>query len=116
MDSILLQSLSMLAYQIPELLVALWAVLQFGLWTPAVPGRGLARIAAWLMLAACLLRGVLSVLQVVAIQHAQDVGSEIATRLSLLSAASMLVNLVFVAGLVLLILGARQAMRMPRAA
>lgn len=116
MDSLLLQSVSMLAYQLPEFLVALWAVLLFALWTPPAAGRTRARIGAGLLLASAVLRALLSVVQVVIIHGAQSSAVDISTRLSILNAASMLLNLLAVAGLILLILGARQAMQAGRSA
>lgn len=111
MDSFLISALTMIAYQLPDLLATIFALLLFFVWTPAAPGRPLARTGAGLMLAAALLRVGLTCAQAWMIQRSAVEGVESMGRImGVFGALSMLLTLVAVAGLILVVLGARKAM------
>ena len=111
MDSFLITGLTMVGYQLPELLATIFALLMFAVWTPAAPGRSLARTGSVVMLGAALLRGVVSFAQAWAIHHSAETGAaSMGTMMSVFGALSMLLTLIGVAGFVLIVLGARKAM------
>ncbi|PPJ42887.1 MULTISPECIES: hypothetical protein [unclassified Pseudoxanthomonas] len=115
MDGFLTQLLTMLGYQLPELLACVAGVAMLLMWAPAAPGRTLALAGTGLMLAATILRGAMSVWQAWLIHSAADGYSAISGMMSLFGAVGMLLGVVSAAGLVMLAWGASKAMQAARA-
>ena len=112
MDGFLTQLLTMLGYQLPELLACVAGVAMLLMWAPAAPGRPLALAGTGLMLAAAVLRGAMSAWQ---IHSAADGYASISGMMSLFGAVGMLLGVVSAAGLVMLAWGASKAMQAARA-
>ncbi len=111
MDGFLTQLLTMLGYQLPELLACVAGVAMLWMWTPAAPGRRLALAGTALMLATTLLRGAMSIWQAWLINHAADDYASLSGMMTLLGALGMLLSVVSAVGLVMLVWGACQAMQ-----
>lgn len=113
MDGFLTQLLTMLGYQLPELLACVAGVAML-LWAPAAPGRSLALAGTGLMLAATVLRGAMSAWQAWLIHSVADGYASISGMMSLFSAIGMLLGVLSAAGLVMLAWGASKAMQAAR--
>lgn len=83
MDGFLTQLLTMLGYQLPELLACVAGVAMLLMWAPAAPGRPLALAGTGLMLAAAVLRGAMSAWQAWLIHSAADGYASISGMMSL---------------------------------
>lgn len=116
MDGFLTQLLTMLGYQLPELLACVAGVAMLAMWVPAAPGRKLALAGTSVMLLTTLLRGVMSVWQAWLINSNTDSYSSLSGMMSLFGAFGMLLGVVSAVGLVLLAWGACKAMQATRAA
>jgi len=115
MDGFLTQMLTMLGYQLPELLACVAGAAMLAMWAPVAPGRKLALAGVSLMLLATLLRGVMSVWQAWVINSASDGYASLSGMMGLFSAFGMLMGLASSAGLVMLAWGACKAMQAARA-
>ena len=116
MDGFLTQLLTMLGYQLPELLACVAGVAMLTMWTPTVPGRKLALAGTALMLVVTLMRGAMSVWQAWLINNAADGYASISGMMTLFGALGMLLSVVSAVGLVMLVWGACKAMQaIPRA-
>jgi len=115
-DGFLAQRLTMLGYQLPDLLACVAGVAMLAMWAPAAPGRKLALAGAALMLLTTLLRGVMGVWQAWMINNATDGYAALGSAMSLFGAVGMLLGVVSAIGLVMLIWGACQAMQAGAAA
>jgi hypothetical protein len=116
MDGFLTQMLTMLGYQLPELLACTGGVAMMAMWAPPVPGRKLALAGLVVMLLTTLLRGVMSVWQAWMINNAADGYSALSGMMTVFAAVGMLLSVVSAAGLVMLAWGACKAMQsVPRA-
>lgn len=115
MDGFLTQLLTMLGYQLPELLACVAGVAMLLMWAPAAPGRPLALAGTGLMLAAAVLRGGMSAWQAWLVHSAADGYASISGMMSLFGAVGMLLGVVSAAGLVMLAWGASKAMQAARA-
>ena len=116
MDGFLTQLLTMLGYQLPELLACVAGAAMLAMWAPPVPGRKLALAGIALMLLTTLLRGVTSVWQAWVINSATDGYASLSGMMGLFSAFGMLLGVISAAGLVMLAWGACKAMQAARAA
>lgn len=116
MDAFLTQLLSMLGYQLPELLACIAGLAMLWTWTPAaVPGRAVALTGAAMLLASALLRLLISVVQAWTIHRADGDYGSLTSTFALFSAFSMLLGVLSAAGLVVLIWGACRSMQATRA-
>ena len=111
MDGFLTQLLTMLGYQLPELLACVAGLTMLWMWAPAVPGRSLALAGTGLILGAALLRLAMSVGQAWMIQTAEGGYSGMTGTFALFSAGGMLLGVLSSAGLVMLVWGACKAMQ-----
>lgn len=111
MDGFLTQLLTMIGYQLPELLACVAGLAMLGMWAPAVQGRKLAMAGLALMLLVTLMRGVMSVWQAWVINNAADGYASISGMMGLFSAFGMLMGVASAAGLVMLTWGACKAMQ-----
>lgn len=116
MDGFLTQLLTMLGYQLPDLLACVAGVAMLAMWAPAAPGRKLALAGAALMLLTTLLRGVMGVWQAWMINSTTDGYAALSGAMGLFGAVGMLLGIVSAAGLVMLIWGACKAMQQAGAA
>ena len=116
MDGFLTQVLTMLGYQLPELLACVAGVAMLTMWAPVVPGRKLALAGAALMLVVTLMRGAMSLWQAWLINNTADGYASISGMMTLFGALGMLLSVVSAVGLVMLVWGACQAMRTDAAA
>lgn len=116
MEPFLIQLLTVVGYQLPELLACGAALALLWMWAqPAAPGRTLALWGTGLLLGSAVLRLLASVFQAWNIHHMPEGGYESMQGLFMvISALTMLFGLVSSAGLVLLAWGAAKAMRAPR--
>ncbi|HEY0861718.1 hypothetical protein MUU77_01535 [Pseudoxanthomonas sp. F37] len=114
MDGFLTQLLTMLGYQLPELLACVAGVAMLSMWAPAAPGRSLALAGTGLMLAATVLRGAMSAWQAWMIHSAADGYASISGMMSLFGAIGMLLGVLSAVGLVMLAWGASKAMQAAR--
>lgn len=111
MDGLVTQLLTMLGYQLPELLACVAGTAMLAMWAPPAPGRKLALAGISLMLLTTLLRGVMSVWQAWVINSATDGHASISGMMSLFGAVGMLLGVVSAAGLAILVWGASKAMQ-----
>ncbi|MEL1266301.1 hypothetical protein [Pseudoxanthomonas putridarboris] len=109
MDGFVAQLLTLLGFQLPELLACVAGLAMLWMWTPAAPGRALAIGGMAAILGAALLRLVMSVTQVWMIHHAEG-GYSMSGGFALFSAVGMLLGVLSSAGLVMLAWGACKAM------
>nr|WP_298120786.1 hypothetical protein [uncultured Pseudoxanthomonas sp.] len=116
MDGFLTQLLTMLGYQLPELLACVAGVAMLAMWVPAAPGRKLALAGVALMLVTTLLRVAMSVWQAWLINNTADGYASLSGMMSLFGAFGMLLSVVSAVGLVLLVWGACKAMQATRTA
>ncbi|MEJ2791461.1 MULTISPECIES: hypothetical protein [unclassified Pseudoxanthomonas] len=116
MDGFLTQLLTMLGYQLPELLACVAGVAMLAMWVPAAPGRKLALAGVALMLVTTLLRVAMSVWQAWLINNTADGYASLSGMMSLFGAFGMLLSVVSAVGLVLLVWGACKAMQAARTA
>ena len=116
MDGFLTQLLTMLGYQLPELLACVAGVAMLTMWVPAAPGRKLALAGVALMLVTTLLRVAMSVWQAWLINNTADGYASLSGMMTLFGAFGMLLSVVSAVGLVLLVWGACKAMQATRAA
>ena len=116
MDGFLTQLLTMLGYQLPELLACVAGVAMLAMWAPAAPGRSLALAGTVVMLIATVLRAAMSTWQAWLINSTADGYASISGMISLFGAVGMLLGVVSAAGLVMLAWGASKAMQATRAA
>jgi hypothetical protein len=116
MDGFLTQLLTMLGYQLPELLACVAGVAMLAMWVPAAPGRKLALAGVALMLVTTLLRVAMSVWQAWLINNTADGYASLSGMMTLFGAFGMLLSVVSAVGLVLLVWGACKAMQAARAA
>ncbi len=116
MDGFLTQLLTMLGYQLPELLACVAAVAMLAMWAPAAPGRSLALAGTVLMLITTVLRAAMSTWQAWLINSTADGYASISGMMSLFGAFGMLLGVVSAAGLVMLAWGASKAMQAARTA
>ena len=114
MDGFLTQMLTMLGYQLPELLACVAGAAMLAMWAPPAPGRKLALAGISLMLLTTLLRGVMSVWQAWVINNATDGYASVSGMMGLFSAVGMLIGVVSAGGLVMLAWGACKAMQATR--
>ena len=115
MDGFLTQLLTMLGYQLPELLACVAGVAMLAMWAPAAPGRSLALAGTVLMLVAAVLRAAMSTWQTWLISSTADGYASISGMMSVIGAIGMLLGVVSSAGLVMLAWGASKAMQAARA-
>lgn len=111
MDGFVTQLLTMLGYQLPELLACVAGVAMLAMWAPVVPGRKLALAGVSLMLLTTLLRGVTSVWQAWLINNAADGYASVSGMMGLFGAFGMLLGVLSSAGLMMLVWGACKAMQ-----
>ena len=111
MDGFLTQMLTMLGYQLPELLACVAGVAMLGMWAPAAPGRKLALAGTALMLVVTVLRGAMSVWQAWLINSTTDGYASLGGMMTLFGAVGMLLSVVSAVGLVMLVWGACKAMQ-----
>lgn len=116
MDGFLTQLLTMLGYQLPELLACVAGIAMLAMWAPAAPGRSLALAGTVVMLIATVLRAAMSTWQAWLINNTADGYASISGMMSLFAAVGMLLGVVSAAGLVMLAWGASKAMQATRAA
>lgn len=116
MDGFLTQLLTMIGYQLPELLACVAGAAMLAMWAPPVPGRKLALAGITLMLLTTLLRGVTSVWQAWVINNATDGYTSLSGMMGLFGALGMLLGVVSAVGLVMLAWGACKAMQAARTA
>lgn len=116
MDGFLTQLLTMLGYQLPELLACVAGIAMLAMWVPAAPGRKLALAGVALMLVTTLLRVAMSVWQAWLINNTADGHASLSGMMSLFGAFGMLLSVVSAVGLVLLVWGACKAMQAARTA
>ncbi|WP_062351502.1 hypothetical protein [Pseudoxanthomonas mexicana] len=114
MDGFLTQLLTMLGYQLPELLACVAGIAMLMMWAPKAPGRTLTLAGTAIMLTTTVLRGIMSVWQAWLINNATDGYSSLSGMLGLFSAFGMLMGVVSAAGLVMLVWGACKAMQAAR--
>lgn len=115
MEPFLIQLLTMVGYQMPELLACCAALALLWMWTQPAPGRTLALWGTGLLLGSAVLRLLASVFQTWNIHHMPEGGYEsMQGFFMVISALTMLFGLVSSVGLVLLAWGAARAMRAPR--
>jgi len=114
MDGFITQLLTMLGYQLPELLACVAGVAMLAMWAPAAPGRRLALAGTALILAAAVLRAAMSGWQAWLIHHATDGYAALSGMMSLIGALGMLLGVVSAVGLVVLVWGACRAMQAVR--
>jgi ABC-type multidrug transport system fused ATPase/permease subunit len=110
-DGFLTQLLTMLGYQLPELLACTAGVAMLAIWVPAAPGRKLALAGMVVMLLTTLLRGAMSVWQAWLINNATDGYSALSGMMTVFGAVGMLLSVVSATGLVMLVWGACKAMQ-----
>jgi hypothetical protein len=111
MDGFLTQMLTMLGYQLPELLACVAGIAMLAMWAPAAPGRKLALAGLSVMLLTTLLRGAMSVWQAWLINSTTDGYASLSGMMTVLAAAGMLLSVVSAVGLVMLVWGACKAMQ-----
>ena len=110
-DGFIFQAVTMLGYHLPDLLASATALALLWGWTSAAPGRALALAGAAMVLASSLLRAAASVGQSWIIYNNDGSYDSISAMITMFSAVGVLLSLVWAAGLVMLALGACQAMR-----
>ncbi len=112
MDGFLTQTLTMLGFQLPELLACVAGAAMLWTGAPRVPGRPLALAGMLTLLAAALLRLATSIGQTWLIHNAAAEGyASLSGRLAMFSALGILLGIASAVGLVLLVWGACKAMR-----
>ena len=110
-DGFLTQVLTMLGYQLHELLACVAGTAMLAMLAPPAPGRKWALAGVALMLLTTLLRGVMSVWQAWVINHATDGYASVSSMMGLFSAFGMLMGVISAAGLVILAWGTCKAMQ-----
>lgn len=111
------QMLTMLGFQLPELLACVAGLAMLWMWAPAAPGRSLALAGTITLLGASLLRLAASAGQAWMIQSsAADGYASLSERIAAFSALGMLLSVASAVGLVMMVWGACKAMQAaPRA-
>lgn len=115
MDAFATQLLTLLGYQLPDLLACIAGLAMLWMWAPPAPGRSLAIAGMGVLLGSALLRLLLSVVQAWMIHHADGGYASLSGTFALFSAISMLLGVVSAAGLVMLAWGGSKAMQAARA-
>ncbi|MCF7222225.1 hypothetical protein [Marilutibacter chinensis] len=111
MDGFLVQALTMLGYQLPNLLACTAGLALLTVWTSAAPGRALAIGGVGMMLGASMLSAIMGIAQTWLIHGSQGSYQSMSGMLGIFGAVSLLLNLASAIGLAMLAWGACQAMR-----
>ncbi len=111
MDALLIQLLTVSAYQLPHLLACAIAVALLWMWAPAAPGRALAIWGAGLLLGSAVLQLGLSLSQTLHLHRMAESGAAPGSLFAIISALNLLLGLIASTGIALLAWGAVRAMR-----